>query len=186
MALNTHAALKMDIQGFRLPRYNEIPDVGLYLEQTTKYISECLAPFADISITSSMISNYVKKGLISSPIKKQYTRDQIAHLIYIAVVKNVLSLDDIGLMLSIQQRTYECGVAYNYFCDELENMLAYIFDQGMSKDSLCAGMSDEKMMLRNTIITVSHKVYLDKLFGMLHEHEDGRAESGNVSAKRKK
>ena len=27
------------VQGFRLPRYQEIPDVGLYLEQATKYIN---------------------------------------------------------------------------------------------------------------------------------------------------
>ena len=27
------------IRSFRLPRYEEIPNVGLYLEQTTKYIS---------------------------------------------------------------------------------------------------------------------------------------------------
>ena len=32
---------------FRLPRYNEIPNVGLYLEQTTKYISQYLEPLPD-------------------------------------------------------------------------------------------------------------------------------------------
>ena len=32
------------VQGFRLPRYQEIPDVGLYLEQATKYICRYLSP----------------------------------------------------------------------------------------------------------------------------------------------
>ena len=43
---------------FRMPRYDELPNVGLYLEQTVKYINECLSPL-NIPVTSSMISNYV-------------------------------------------------------------------------------------------------------------------------------
>ena len=89
--------IKASIENFRLPRYDEIPDVGLYLEQTTKYISELLSPLEDISITRSMISNYIKQGLVSNPVKKQYSRDQIAYLIYIAIAKTVLSLDHILL-----------------------------------------------------------------------------------------
>ena len=55
---------------FRLPRYNEIPNVGLYLDQVTKYIDDYLSPIAP-SLTSSMISNYVKKKIIENPIKKK-------------------------------------------------------------------------------------------------------------------
>jgi len=33
--------------------------------------------------------------------------------------------------------------------------------------------TDEKIMLRNTIITVAHKVYLDKLFAALRAQEAG-------------
>lgn len=64
----------------RLSRYQEIPTVGLYLEQTTKYISQYLDPLEENCITSSMIANYVKKGLIANPVKKQYGREQIAYL----------------------------------------------------------------------------------------------------------
>ncbi|MBO7208453.1 MAG: DUF1836 domain-containing protein, partial [Clostridia bacterium] len=81
------------IKNFRLPKFEEIPDVGLYLEQTTKYISQIYAPVQEITLTSSMISNYVKKGLIPNPIKKQYNREQIAYLIFIASAKLVLSMD---------------------------------------------------------------------------------------------
>ena len=81
------------VQDFRLPRYQEIPDVGLYLEQATKYICRYLSPILETPLTASMISNYVKRGLLSSPVKKQYSRDQVAYLFFIAVAKNVLSLD---------------------------------------------------------------------------------------------
>ena len=84
---------------FHLPRYQEIPDVGLYLVQAAKYINSSLMPLGDGMLTGSMISNYVKKGLIGNPVKKQYSRDQIAYLIFIAICKSVLSLDALSTFL---------------------------------------------------------------------------------------
>ena len=104
-----------DIKAFRMPKYEEIPDVGLYLEQTAKYISQIYAPVQEISVTSSMISNYVKKGLIKNPIKKQYSREQIAGLIFIVAAKIVISMDNINTLLLIQRKTYPSKTAYNYF-----------------------------------------------------------------------
>ena len=81
MKQETKNRICLSIRDFRLPRYSEIPNVGLYLEQVTKYICEYLAPIQDNAITGSMISNYVKKGLVSSPVKKLYNREQIAYLL---------------------------------------------------------------------------------------------------------
>ena len=163
------------IRGFRLPRYAEIPSVGLYLEQTIKYINSFLAPLGCLELTGSMVSNYVKKGMIANPVRKQYSREQIAYLMFIAMVKSVLSMEDIRLMVSIQQKTYTAEKAYNYFCKELENVLEYVFERKSELDALGADASDEKIMLRNTIITVAHKVYLDKLFAALRTQEEKNA-----------
>ena len=54
----------------KLPSFDEIPDMGLYLEQTTNFIARYLDPLLDTELTSSMISNYVKKGLIARTEKK--------------------------------------------------------------------------------------------------------------------
>lgn len=164
--------LRTAIAGFRLPRYHEIPDVGLYLEQVTKYITDCLAPLTDAGITGSMVSNYVKRGLLDNPVKKQYDRDQIAYLIYIAVVKNVLSMDEIRLTVSVQKKTYSPQVAYDYFCSELINVLEYIFGEKEELEVIGVENTGEKIMLRNTIITAAHKIYLDKLFAALQDREN--------------
>ena len=152
------------VSEFRLPRFDEITNVGLYLEQVTKYINEYLAPFEGLTITASMISNYVKKGLVANPVKKQYNREQIAYLIFIAAAKSVLSLDDISLFLEMQKQTYETKKAYDYFCLEFENIIQYIFGLKESLERVGIEHSDEKIMLRNTIITVAHKIYLEKCF----------------------
>lgn len=159
------------MQDFRLPRYNEIPGVGLYLEQTTKYIAECLAPLQGDALTASMISNYVKRGLIDSPVKKQYSRDQIAYLIFITVVKAVLSMDNIRVLIGVQKNSYAPQVAYDYFCSELENILDFVFGKKELPDIVGTENTEEKIMLRNTTITVAYKIYLDRMFHLMREQE---------------
>lgn len=61
-----------DIEGFRLPRYAQIPDIGLYLEQVVRYVNSHLAPLGEPELTGSMVSNYVKQGLLPAPQKKLY------------------------------------------------------------------------------------------------------------------
>lgn len=163
--------ISMSVQNFRLPKYNEIPNVGLFLEQTTKYISDYLIPLDNVAITGSMISNYVKKNIVANPVKKQYNREQIAYLFFIAVAKTVLSLEDIQLLIKIQKETYDIKVAYEYFCSEFENVLFYVFGLKDTLDTIGGSGSDEKVMLRNIIITVAHKVYLDKCLLALNKKE---------------
>lgn len=150
------------LQGFRLPRYHEIPDVGLYLEQTTKYISSYLAPILPGCITNSMISNYVKKGLIENPKKKQYGREQIAYLFFIAVAKNILSLDALQNFIRLQRQTYDLEKAYDYFACELENILLFSFELKDTIDMVGEDSTDEKRLLYSCIAAVSQKIYLEK------------------------
>lgn len=150
------------IAGFSLPRYNEIPNVGLYLEQATKYICECLAPLQDNAITGTMISNYVKKGLIANPVKKQYSRDQIAYLIFIAIAKSILSLDALNGFIALQQNTYSIEKAYNYFVAEFENLLFFTFELKDTMEDVGHDTTDEKRLLFTCIAAVVQKVYLEK------------------------
>lgn len=150
------------VAGFRLPRYNEIPNVGLYLEQTTKYICECLAPLQENAITGTMISNYVKKGLIANPVKKQYSRDQVAYLLFIAMAKYVLSLDALNGFIHLQQKTYTVERAYNYFAAEFENLLFFTFELKDTMEEVGHDNTDEKRLLYSCIVAIVQKVYLEK------------------------
>ena len=113
----------MDKEEYRLPRYKEIPDVGLLLDQVARLVNSYLEPYQDIRLTNSMISNYVKHDIIARPVKKLYYREQIASLIFIAVAKTVLSLDDIVTLLHIQRQNHTPEAAYDRFCDSFEQEL---------------------------------------------------------------
>ena len=162
--MNTQPNLQFleNIRKFHLPRYEEIPNVGLYLEQTTKYINEYLDPIQEGTMTASMISNYVKKRLISNPVKKQYNRDQIAYLFFIAVAKSVLSLDALTNFIRVQQKTYNLQRAYNYFAAELENLLLYTFEVKDTMDTIGEDDTEEKRLLYSCIVAVTQKIYLEK------------------------
>ncbi len=164
--------MKHSVPDFKLPKYSEIPNVGLYLEQTAKYISECLAPLGTNMVTGSMISNYVKKGLISNPVKKQYNREQIAYLIFIVMAKAVLSIEDIKLMIELQQKTYDSSVAYTYLSEELENVFDYVFGIKDKLENPGNNNHDVKIMLRTVVITIVHKVYLDMFFASYRNEKE--------------
>ena len=172
MKTQTKQQIAASILNFRLPRYEEIPTVGLYLEQVTKYISEYLDPIQEGALTASMISNYVKKHLIESPVKKQYSRDQIAYLIFIAVAKNVLSLDALINFIHLQQRTYTAQRAYDYFCQQFESLLRFTFEVSdtVSMDFDDAG--DEKRLLYSCVVAVSQKLYLEKSLAAIAAEEN--------------
>lgn len=165
--------LKKSIEDFHLPRYEEIPDVGLYLDQTTTFISGYLKPLEGVSITGSMISNYVKKKLVTNPVRRRYDRIQIGYLVFIALAKTVLSLEDIQLLIDIQKRSYDRRTAYEYFCREFENTLYYVFGLRDSLKEVGQENTGEKTILRNTIIAIAHKVYLDKYFALVRKGEIG-------------
>lgn len=159
------------MRSFDLPRYEQLPNVGLYLEQTAKYINQCLLPLGFAETTGSMIRNYVKMGLTSGPVQKQYYSEHIAHLMVISVLKHVVPLEHIHKMFDIQKKVYTDRTAYNYFCMELENVLYFRF--GLKEDLEEIGVTDtlEKEILRSAIIAVSHMVYLNTCFRYLPTDE---------------
>lgn len=162
MKLQTKQKIADSIRPFHLPRYEEIPDSGMYLEQTAKYICEFLNPVLGNAITTSMISNYVKKDLIDNPVKKQYNREQIAYLIFIAIAKNVMSLDGLINFIALQKRTYDLRKAYDYFCDQFEVTLFYTAEINDTMDIVGEDTADEKKLLFSCIVAVTQKIYLEK------------------------
>ena len=163
--MNVNNEIIKIIEQHKLPSYNEIPNVGLYLEQTAKFINEYLEPIMDTAITGSMISNYVKKKLVANPIKKMYYRDHITQLIVIAVIKSVISLDQVKLILEMD----ESGItedAYNNFSKEFECALKKAF--GLEAELFVTEDSNDRGTVLSDIVNlVAHKVYIDKLLASL-------------------
>ena len=171
MKTNRKSRMAEPIRGFRLPRYAEIPTVGLYLEQTIKYINSYLAPLGCMELTSSMVSNYVKKGLIPAPVKKQYFPEQISYLFFVAVAKNLMSMEHIDLLIGVQRQTYTLPVAYDYMCLELENQLFHRFGLKDTLEDIGITESEEKTILRGLISSAANVIYLNSYFEQMRREK---------------
>lgn len=150
---------------FHLPRYRELPDFGLHLEQVTRYVDR----YAPGTITGSMVSNYVKQKLVPGPVKKSYPRETLAYLMFVSFIKTVMSMEDIRLMIDIQCNSYSLQIAYDYFCDEFENLLQYVCGLKDAPDLIGRSRSAEKELLRNALLSITYKVYLDLYLKLVRE-----------------
>lgn len=153
---------------FRLPRYRELPDIGLHLEQVTRYASR----YVPSQLTGSMVSNYVKQKLIPGPVKKCYFQESIAYLIFLSYIKTVIPLEDIRLMMEVQKSSYELRVAYDYFCDELENLLQYVCGLRETPAVIGSSRSQEKELLRTALLSITYKIYLDQYLRLIRQEQN--------------
>lgn len=121
---------KEKMMNFHLPRTRELPNVELYMDQVLSVLNTTLSPL-EISqqedfITSSMINNYVKQGLITPPKNKKYNKYQVCYLIVICVLKKVYAIGEIKTLLvsSSQGKGHdELRNAYHNFCECIERVL---------------------------------------------------------------
>ena len=157
--------------GFALPRYRDLPTVGLYLDQTVQYVNGCFRTFCGVELTSSMVSNYVKKGILSHPVRKKYSREQIACLLYIVVSKTVLSMENIDTLFKMQRAVCASEAAYDSFCEELEQCLPAVFGCTGTGPDPAPDATDEKLLLRSTILAAANKMYLDCCFDALRQEQ---------------
>lgn len=119
-----------NIATLHLPRYDEIPRIDLYMDQLISYLEETLSPLyapGEKIITRSMVSNYVKQGILSAAAGKKYTRAHIAYLIVICTLKQTFSISEIDCLIRAQIASFDTHVAYNYYCDAFETALRALF-----------------------------------------------------------
>jgi DNA-binding transcriptional MerR regulator len=166
-----------EILGFHCPRYAEFPSVGLYMDQVLTILEDALSPFActekngskERLVTSTMINNYVKQGLVSPPQKKRYNRHHLAYLMVVCILKNVLPIADICRLIELQIKTCPIEQAYDYFCDVLEAALRAVFSQDGTEFADTQGTLPEAVLARSASLAYANKVYLQKYIEFLNE-----------------
>lgn len=108
-----------EIARFTTVPWDQIPDLGLYMDQVITFITRLYEPLYGETtkgyLSAPMINNYVKNKLIPRPTGKKYSRLQIAMLIMIVALKRVCTMEDIRAMLAVDD---EDGVRplYELFC----------------------------------------------------------------------
>ncbi len=150
---------------FRCPRYDQIPDMELYLDQVLSYLNSTLSPVAGEKCTGAMISNYVKNRTMPSPVRKKYTRDHMAYLIVTTLLKQVFTLQQIARFFEIQRETYPLPVAYDYFCTEYENAVRAAFEfTGEAMPRVETKKTEQTILVRAVVLAAVNRVYAEKVY----------------------
>ncbi|MFL0269908.1 DUF1836 domain-containing protein [Candidatus Clostridium radicumherbarum] len=118
-----------EISNFEDIKLSDIPCVDLYMDQVTTFFDDKLSPLkrdADEKIlTKTMINNYAKAKLLL-PIKgKKYSKDQVVLLSLIYSLKQILSLNDLNLILSPIIKNLSLDKE-NVSLDEIYNVFLHI------------------------------------------------------------
>lgn len=127
------------IANLHLPRYDELPGIDLYMDQVLTYIEQNLRPLLPADeklLTASMVNNYVKQGIVPMPKSKRYTRNHLAYLFSICVMKRTFSMHDILTMIGVQNETHDIRRAYDFFCSVVEESLRVLFCGELGSESI--------------------------------------------------
>lgn len=165
IVINKHLHEEINISQFHIPRWNELPNIDLFLEQVVTLINASLKPYIFFSdenkednelLTKTMINNYVKHGIIEPPVKKQYSKSQVAKLFAICVLKQVYSMEDIKTLIAIALKS-EIQVSYDKFCSLFEQALDCAYNKKDYIDN--TSTNQYQYLLKTVLLSCSYKIY---------------------------
>ena len=111
--------------------WDQLPDFSLYMDQVLSYMDRQVIRFdGDDGLTAAMVNNYTKSGLVPRAEGKKYTRDHLAYLTAICVLKRVMSTKDMDLLIREElQGDRPISDGYAAFCSSLDKALTAAADE---------------------------------------------------------
>ena len=162
----------ISLDKIHIPRWNELPNVDLYLDQVVTFINSSLSEILSFNtnadkdenqiLTKTMINNYVKNNLIEAPIKKKYSKIQCAKIFVICILKQVFSMNEIYKLIEIALKHSDVEHAYDSFCNHFEKALscAYNKEDFLDEDTT---QNDNKYLLKSVLLSCCYKIYVQNV-----------------------
>lgn len=161
----------ISIEKIHIPRWEELPNVDLYMDQILTFInsslSECIKYGDDEEneknqiLTKTMINNYVKNNILEPPVKKKYSKTQCAKLFVICILKQVFSMNEISSLINIALESTDIVHAYNSFCTLFEEAVISIFEK--KEFSKVDTSNENRYLLKAVLLSCSYKIYVQNL-----------------------
>ncbi len=138
------------LAGYSLPKWEDIPDFGLYMEQVIVLMKQYFDIFPeemieDQIITASAINNYVRTKVMPKPEKKKYYRVHLAYIIMICTLKQSVSISlfrkilPLGVDVETVKQMYEAYSARfsettTYFRRQIEDITGNLLKSNEDND----------------------------------------------------
>jgi hypothetical protein len=126
-------AWSREIRTSNAVEWDRLPEIYLYMDQVLTYMNKQLRLYErnenESLLTSSMINNYVKDGVLPRPEQKKYSREHLAILLVICMLKQVLSIQDISSLVRTLLKDASQSEMYNRFCEAQSAALQQVCDR---------------------------------------------------------
>ena len=165
--------LKQRMEQERPTPWEDLPDIALYMDQLISYMPRQLIRFDEGStLTSAMVNNYIKDGLVPRAEGKRYGPTHLGYLTAVVALKQVLSVRDIGALMGAGRALEKSPPEqYGYFCRALDRALA---DTAQSIDPE-AGESDlARMALDLAVRSYANQLACQRILSILQPMEGKR------------
>lgn len=153
-------------KAYRAPRWEDFPDIELYMDQVISVLEKHLLLFASEGekvITSTMINNYVKQKLIPPPENKRYGRRQLAFLYVVCILKKFMQLSRIRILLENLKEGRTEEEAYLFFARQLDSAMKPVFEAAMPESDKSGDSAED--CVRSAVSAFSVIVYSEAVFG---------------------
>ena len=202
------AQLQEKLKSIDYVKTEDIPNIGLYMDQVTTFMDEqleaCKRYDDDKILTKTMINNYAKNNLLPAPEKKKYSKEHVLTLLFIYYFKNLLSISDIQALLNPITDSY-FGNKDDFNMEDVYNEVFHLEKEESGK--LLKDLEKKYFIAQHTfeqfpeedrsflqkfsfICLLSYDVYIKKMviesmIDELHQTETSKKETSSKSEKKK-
>ena len=180
-----YALICEKLASHKLPRWENFPDIELYMDQVVAVMEKALALYNKVGaeesklITPSIINNYVKLKVIPAPNKKKYNREQLAYLVMICILKQTLAISSIVKIIESNLESKTISELYNEFCSIYENVIpfanmgeAFFDEDDVNLLDNCDSENDvNSFILKSAILSTAGKFVCEEMLSAM-SHED--------------
>lgn len=162
--------LKRRLEQERPAAWNELPDISLYMDQIISYMPRQLIHFDDRdALTSAMVNNYIKDGLVPRAEGKRYAPVHLAYLTAVCALKKVLSVRDISSLIhSGEDLGMDAEAMYGYFLRKLDKALS---DTADTIDPNAEQMELAKLALTLALQSYAYQLACARILDILEPNE---------------
>lgn len=128
--MTEHELLKKKLRESRPVDWETLPDIQLYMDQLVSYMPRQLLDFeSGETLTSAMVNNYIKAGLMPRATEKRYSREHIALLTAICVLKHVMTAKEISELFGGNSASENVADFYGNFCTMLDDEMTAVLPE---------------------------------------------------------
>ena len=154
-------------RSFSCPTWTDFPDIELYMDQVISVLDRALSPYSqeEKCITSTMINNYVKSGVLPPPKNKKYNRTHLAILMIVCITKPVMEISAISEIIHRGIEADQMENVLNGLASKFENELASAAQtasetaKNSSHEEILSLIAIENVMKANAARTIAMHAY---------------------------